>query len=139
MGLRCYCRLNFGANSAPEIFHKELRKKLEGIPGVRNIHDDILVSGFDGEDHYCESGLTLKRSKCEFGKTSIMFFGLAFSDQGISPDPEKVEALQHLSAPSNQAELRSFLGMANYSSQFIHNYATIAAPLRDLTRNLPKQ
>ncbi len=63
-----------------------------------------------------------------------MFFGLAFSDQGISPDPEKVEALQHISAPSNQAELRSFLGTANYSSQFIHNYATIAAPLRDLTR-----
>ncbi|CAB4034991.1 Hypothetical predicted protein [Paramuricea clavata] len=81
-----------------------------------------------------ESGLTLKRSTCEFGKTSIMFFGLVFSDQGISTDPEKVEALQHLSAPSNQAELRSFLGMANYSSQFIHNYATIVAPLRDLTR-----
>jgi hypothetical protein len=104
----------------------------------------MLVSGFD-EDHYRalsasfqrlrESGLTLKRSKCEFGKTSmIMFFGLVFSDQGISPDPEKVEALQHLSATSNQAELRSFLGMAKYSSQFIHNYATIAAPLRDLTR-----
>jgi hypothetical protein len=84
-----------------------------------------LVSGFDEEDHYRalsatfqrlrESGLTLKRSKCEFGKTSIMFFGLVFPDQGISPDPEKVEALQHLPAPSNLAELRSFLGMANYS------------------------
>ena len=94
--LRRYCRLDFGTNSAPEIFHEELRKKLEGIPGVRNIHDDILVSGFDEEDNYRalsatfqrlrESGLTLKRSKCELGKTSIMFFGLVFSDQGISPD-----------------------------------------------------
>ena len=54
--------------------------------------------------------------------------------KALSPDHEKMEALQHLSAPSNQAELRSFLGMANYSSQFRHNYATIAAPLRDLTR-----
>ena len=77
-----------------------------------------------------ESGLTLK---CEFGITSIKFFGLILSDQGISPDPKKVEALQHLSAPSNQVDLRSFLGMANYSAQFIHNYATLAAPLRDLT------
>ncbi len=51
VGLRRYCRLNFGTNSAPEIFHEELRKKLEGIPSVRNIHDDILVSGFDEEDH----------------------------------------------------------------------------------------
>ena len=40
-----YCRLNFGTNFAPEIFHEELRKKLEGIPGVHNIHDDILVTG----------------------------------------------------------------------------------------------
>ena len=54
-------------------------------------------------------------------------------DQGISPDPEKVEALQQLDAPKNQAEFRSFLGMANYSAQFIHNYATLAAPLRELT------
>jgi hypothetical protein len=29
VGLRRYCRLNFGTNSAPEIFHEELRKKLE--------------------------------------------------------------------------------------------------------------
>ena len=144
MGLGRYCRLNFGTNSAPEIFHEELRKTLEGIPGVKNIHDDVLVFGSDEEDHYralsatfqrlCDSGLTLKRSKCEFGKRSIKFFGLVFSDQGISPDPEKVEALQHLSPPTNQAELRSFLGMANYSAQFIYNYATISAPLRELNR-----
>ena len=144
IGLRRYCRLNFGTNSAPEIFHEELKRKLEGITGVKNIHDDILVYGVDEKDHYRalsevfsrlrESGLTLKRNKCEFGRTSVKFFGLIFSDQGISPDPEKVEALQQLDAPKNQAELRSFLGMANYSAQFIHNYATLAAPLRELTR-----
>ena len=144
IGLRRYCRLNFGTNSAPEIFHEALRKTLEGIPGVKNIHDDVLVFGFDEEDHYRalratfqrlrDSGLTLKRSKCEFGKTSIQFFGLVFSDRGISPDPEKVAPLQHLSPPRNQAEVRSFLGMANYSAQFIYNYATLAAPLRELTR-----
>ena len=83
VGLRRYCRLNFGTNSAPEIFHEELRKKLEGIPGVRNIHDDILVSGFDEEDYYRGSKYyfsTSPRSKCEFGKTSNVF-GLVFSDQ----------------------------------------------------------
>ena len=144
IGLRRYCRLNFGTNSAPEIFHEELKKQLAGITGVKNIHDDILVYGVDEKDHYRalndvfsrlrESGLTLKRKKCEFGKTSIKLFGLNFSDQGISPDPEKVEALQQLQAPQNLAELRSFLGMANYSAQFIHNYATMVEPLRELTR-----
>jgi hypothetical protein len=45
VGLRHYCRLNFGTNTAPEIFHEELRKKIEGIPGVRNVHDDIFGNG----------------------------------------------------------------------------------------------
>ena len=42
--------------------------------------------------------------------------------------------MQQLDAPKNQAELRSFLGMANYSAQFIHNYAALATPLWELTR-----
>ncbi len=81
MGLRRHCRLNFGTNSAPEIFHEELRKKREGIPGVRNVHDDILLTRSNEEDHYRalnatfqrlhESGLTLKRSKCESAKASV--------------------------------------------------------------------
>ena len=51
VGLRRFRRLNFGTNSAPEIFHEELRKLLVGIKGVRNIHDDILVAGTDDQDH----------------------------------------------------------------------------------------
>ena len=144
VGLFRYCRLNFGTNSAPEIFHEELRKKLEGIPGVRNIHNEILVTGKNVEDHNCnleatfqrlrDSGLTLKRSKCTFSQKSIKFFGFVFSEDGISPDPNKVDALQNLRAPTNQTQLRSFLGMTNYSSQFIQNYSTLSEPLRELTR-----
>ena len=81
-----------------------------------------------------DSGLTLKQSKREFGKRSIKFFGLIFSDQGIGPDPDKVEALQYISPPTNQAQLRSFLWMANYSAQFIHNYTTLATPLCNLVK-----
>ena len=144
VGLFRYCRLNFGSNSAPEIFHEELRKKLKGIPGVRNIHDDILVTGKNVEDHnrnlkatfqrLHDSGLTLKRSKCIFSQKSIKFFGLVFSEDGVSPDPDKVDALQNLRAPTNQTQLRSFLGMTNYSSQFIQNNSTLSEPLRELKR-----
>ena len=144
VGLFRYCRLNFGTNAAPEIFHEELRKKLEGIARVRYIHDDILVTGKNVEDHnrnlkatfqsLIDSGLTLKRSKCIFSQKSITFFGLVFSEDGIGPDPDKVDALQNLRAPTNQTQLRSFLGMTNYSSQFIQNYSTLSEPLLELTR-----
>jgi hypothetical protein len=36
--------------------------------------------------------------------------------------------------PENAAEIRSFLGLVNYSSRFIPDLATIAEPLRQLTR-----
>ena len=143
-GLARYCRLNFGTNSAPEVFHEELRKKLKGIKGVRNIHDDILVAGVDEDDHLRAlketftvlkaNGLTAKKSKCEFAKASIKFFGLIFSADGVYPDPDKVVSLKEAEPPTDKKELRSFLGMTNFSSKFISNYATLTHPLRNLLR-----
>ena len=86
------------------------------------------MTGKNVEDHnhnlkatfqrLCDSGLTFKQSKCIFSQKSIKFFGLAFLEDGISPDPDKVDALQNLRAPTNQTQLRSFLGMTNYSSVY---------------------
>ena len=56
------------------------------------------------------------------------------SEDGIGPDPDKVDALQNLRAATNQTQLRSFLWMTNYSSQSIQNYSTLSEPLRKLTR-----
>ena len=44
-GLARFCRLNLGTSSATEIFHEELRKKLNNDKGALNIHDDIIVYG----------------------------------------------------------------------------------------------
>ena len=38
-------RMPFGIKPAPEIFQRRLEHALDGLPGVRNIHDDILVFG----------------------------------------------------------------------------------------------
>ena len=52
----------------------------------------------------------------------------------MSPDPDKVSALNDASAPSNPTEVRSLLGMANYCSRFIPNYATTTEPMRELMK-----
>ena len=36
-------RLNYGTNSAAEIFQNTLQQLLHGIDGVRNIADDIII------------------------------------------------------------------------------------------------
>ena len=81
------------------------------------------------------NGLTLNRPKCLFQQPKIELFGYVLSGEGVSPDPAKVQALREAERPSNAEEVRSFLGMANYSARFIKNFSILAAPLRELTRS----
>ena len=79
-----FCRLNLGKTSATEIFHEELRRKLTNIPGVLNIHGDIIVGRKDTDDHVRalkatfqvikENTLTLNKKKCEYNKSSVKFW-----------------------------------------------------------------
>ena len=144
VGLRRYKRLNFGVSCAPEIFQNEIRQALEGLNGTLNISDDIIVHGKTREEHdqnleallnrLQEKNLTLNKNKCEFGKPRIKFYGFIFSESGISPDPQKIEAIKNVEQPKTAAEVRSFLGMTNYVSRFINNYSSITEPLRRLTK-----
>ncbi|PIK41369.1 hypothetical protein BSL78_21779 [Apostichopus japonicus] len=142
VGLRRYKRLSFGISSAAELFQNVISQTLEGIPGVMNISDDILVFGKTTQEHdkslalvfqrLSEKGLTLNKQKCEFSKDSLQFFGYVFTANGISPDPRKVSAIQEATPPTNVSEVRSLLGMTNYCARFISNYANTTEPLREL-------
>ena len=79
-------------------------------------------------------GLRLNRSKCNFLSITLSFFGQVFSKEGTHPDPRRVADLLNAPQPNNAHEVRSFLGMANYSSKYIRDFATLTAPLRDLTK-----
>ena len=145
LGLFRYKRLNYGTNAAGELFQHTLQQTLQGIKGIKNIADDIIVFGSTRENHdraleECltrlqEHNLTLNFEKCKFLKKNFEFFGLVFTEQGVSPDPKKIEAFANTRRPTTVSEIRSLLGMANYSSKFIKDYATITEPLRELTRN----
>jgi hypothetical protein len=43
--------MNYGTKSAAETFQKEISEALEGLEGVLNISDDILVYGKHEEEH----------------------------------------------------------------------------------------
>ena len=144
LGLYRYTRLNYGTNAAAEVFQNTLQQHLQGIDSVKNIADDILIYSRTRKQHdqaldkcltrLSEKGLTLNRSKCKFLSTTLEFFGQIFSKDGTHPDPKRVEDLLNAPQPTNVHEVRSLLGMANYSSKYIHDYATITAPLRELTK-----
>lgn len=144
IGLYRYKRLHMGVSSASEIFSEVIREILIDCLGSLNMHDDILVYG-ENEDKHMKNlmkvlaklqdrGVTLNILKCEFCKAEVVFFGLRISKDGVSPTEDRCEALKNAKAPSNAKELHSFLGLAQYSSRFIPDFATIAAPLWALTK-----
>ena len=148
IGLRRYKRLLFGLNSASEIFQNAICVTIEGIPGTLNVSDDILVYGKTQKEHderlvmaldrLRERGLTLNKAKCVFNKETLKYHGYIFSKHGVSPDPDKVLALNKAEPPTTPSEVRSLLGMANFCSRFIPDYATITEPLRQLTKKSVK-
>eukprot|EP00873_Tetraselmis_striata_P004128 jgi/Tetstr1/424392/TSEL_014951.t1 len=60
------------------------------------------------------------------------------NERQIKMDPRKVEAVQQWPVPKTVKDVRGFLGLAGYYRKFIHNFAAIAAPLHDLTKNQPE-
>jgi transposase InsO family protein len=81
-----------------------------------------------------EHGLVFNIDKCEVKKESIKFFGLVYDADGAHPDPDRVEAIKAIKAPSNAKELQVFLGIATYMSPFIPNLSMHTAPLRELIK-----
>ena len=142
-GLFQYKRLNFGTNSASEIFQHTIQDVFNGIPGCRNISDNIIIFGKTQNEHdktlemilqvAKQRNLKFNFAKCQFDQTQLEFFGYIFSAEGISPSAAKVQAIKDASVPKNASEVRSFLGMVQYCGRFIPQLADISAPLRALT------
>jgi predicted CoA-binding protein len=60
------------------------------------------------------------------------------SRDGVSVNPEKIQALLDWPAPKSVTEIRQFVGLANVFRKFVDNLSTIAKPLTDLTKaNIP--
>ena len=132
----------FGITSAPEHFQKSMSSILAGLDRVVCLIDDILVFGrsqseYDIRLQYTleriqNSGVTLNYEKCVLSQNSVKFLGQIVDQNGIKPDPEKVNAVACMAEPTNVSEIRRFLGMVNQHSKFSLKLAELTNPLRDL-------
>jgi hypothetical protein len=98
--------LSLGLCNAPSQFSKAMSEVLK--PYLNKFAlvylDDICVISKTYEEHLIhlrlildrlrESGLFAKLSKCQFMHTEIKFLGHILSDEGIRPDPVKLQVLQ---------------------------------------------
>ena len=124
-----YRKLTMGTKPASGELMKALRPLFVDIKGAHLIHDDLIIATTTKEEHIevlrkvlkiiREHGMTLNLEKCLFIRTSIPFWGVIISKDGILPDPEKVKVLHMASRPKTKEELMSFLCMIQSNKEFI--------------------
>ncbi|KAL9830767.1 putative nucleotidyltransferase, Ribonuclease H [Arabidopsis thaliana] len=105
--------------------------------------DDIMVYSKSPEEHEVhlrrvmeklrEQKLFAKLSKWSFWQREMGFLGHIVFVEGVSVDPEKIEAIRDWPRPTNATEIRSFLGLAGYYRRFVKGFASMAQPMTKLT------
>ena len=145
-----FLAMPFGLTNAPASF-MDLMNRVFGPyldKFVIVFIDDILVYSSSKEEHaehlrkilqtLREHQLYAKFIKCQFWLDRVAFLGHVVSAEGISVDPQKIEAIVDWKPPTNVTEVRSFLGLAGYYRKFVEGFSKIATPLTKLTRKEEK-
>ncbi len=110
VGLRRYKRLMFGINAASEIFQNAIAELLAGLPGCKNISDDIIVYGKDQHEHDLNLQAVLQRLSdynVRFSETRINATTLSPTSVSmvIFSVPKKSKPILRKSIPSNKPAL----------------------------------
>ena len=144
-GLYQFKVMPFGLQGAPATFQRLMDKVLYDLGDFSAAYlDDVIVFSESWSDHLLhlkavlqrigEAGLTINAKKCHLGTTHCLYLGHYVGQGLVSPEEAKLEAIRSLPQPRTKKEIRSFLGLTGYYRRFIPHYASLAAPLTDLTR-----
>ena len=81
------------------------------LPSLRKIFDCVR-----------RSGLKLSPEKCEIASQSIKFLGSTFTNEGISPQAEKIRKfLKKITMPRTTKQVKRLIGFAQFFRNFIPN------------------
>ncbi|KMQ85846.1 enzymatic polyprotein endonuclease reverse [Lasius niger] len=141
-----YNRMPFGLKNAPATFQRLMNSILTGMQGIKCLVylDDIVIYGASLQEHnkrlievlrrLRENNLKLQPDKCEFLRKEVTYLGHIITENGISPDPSKLEAVKNFPTPTKVKDVQAFIGLAGYYRRFIENFSKIAKPLTKLTK-----
>ena len=81
-----------------------------------------------------EHNLYAKLSKCDIYKNQIHYLGHIILKEGISVDPEKIEAIMNWRTLRNATDVRSFIRLAGYYQRFIEGFSKVAHDITSLQK-----
>jgi len=124
-----------GITSAPEHFQHRMSEILDSLSGVVCHVDDVLVPGKDQEEHDSCLNAVLQRIQVagltlnsQFSCHKIVFLGHVIDAIGISPDPQKTEAIIKMKPPTTVTKLKRWF------NKFSPHIAQLSQPLRELLK-----
>ncbi len=141
-----YLVMPFGLANSPSVFQAFMNDIFRDMLDrwVIVYIDDILIYSNTPEEHVSHVRSVLKRllqhqlyvkaEKCEFHRTNTSFLGYIISQDGVSMDEKKVQAVLDWPQPQTVKELQRFLGFANFYRRFIRNFSSVASPLTAMTK-----
>lgn len=142
-----FTRMPFGLKNAPATFQRAMNNILGDYIGkICYVYlDDIVIVGRNLNEHLKNLALVLKRlsefnlkiqlDKCEFLKKETEFLGHIIAEDGVKPNPEKIDKIMNWPIPKNDKEIKQFLGLAGYYRRFIKDFSKIT---RNMTKYLKK-
>ena len=147
-GLYQFRVMPFGLSGAPATFQRLMDQVVRGLEEFSAAYiDDLVIHSRTWEEHLRhiqavlqrlqEAGLTAKPPKCQFGMQQCVYLGHVVGNGGVRPEKSKLLAVESFPVPKTKKEVRTFLGLTGYYRRFIENYASVAAPLTDLTKTAP--
>ena len=144
-GLYEFNVLPFGLCNSPATFQRLMTHALRGLEwDICLVYiDDLIIFSRTFDDHLQhlelvfkrlrKAGVRLKPSKCHFVQSKVEYLGHVVSAEGLSPNPNKIKAVQEFPVPTNTTGVKAFLGLCNYYRRFIRGFAQMASPLNKLT------
>ncbi|UYV78553.1 hypothetical protein LAZ67_16001984 [Cordylochernes scorpioides] len=136
----------FGLANAPAEFQRLMHTVLGPLLNKKAFCylDDVIIPAKDWREmierlrevleRIRSAKLTLKPSKCEFGRREVEFLGYVISTGGLKPGPRKIKAIEEFPEPKNVHDIRRFLGLTNFFRRFVKDFARKAEPLSRLTK-----
>ncbi|GFW06520.1 retrovirus-related Pol polyprotein from transposon 17.6 [Trichonephila clavipes] len=94
-------------------------------------HLNPLEEVFKRLEHF---NFSVNFGKCEFAKQKVKYSRHVIGSGRHFPNKRRIKAIQNLEAPTTKKQLRSVLGLCNFYRQYIPNFAKIALPLAELTK-----
>lgn len=144
LGLYQWIRMPFGLVSAPAVFARMMRLLELDEASALSFFDDILVHSVTFNEHLKhakqvleklrKSGLTAKPSKITAGHNSLEFLGHVVGNGQLKPEEKKIQKIINIPTPTTKKQVRALLGLLSFYRRYIPNFATMTAPISDLTK-----